>query len=176
MPPRHPSFGRFGPRLWLMTDERMGDALWQAAERLPRGAGIVFRHYATDEAVRRAMFARLGRIARRRRLVLIRAGNTRLARHETGVHNQGHGSVSRPAHTRREAWQAKRAGAAMVFVSPVFATRSHVGARPLGPLRAATIGRGLGIAVIALGGMDARRFRRLRGLGFHGWAAIDAWR
>lgn len=28
--------------------------------------------------------------------------------------------------------------------------------------------------MIALGGMDARRFRRLRGQ-FHGWAAIDAW-
>ena len=31
------------PRLWLMTDERVGDALIPAVERLPRGAGTVFR-------------------------------------------------------------------------------------------------------------------------------------
>ena len=68
-----------------------------------------------------------------------------------------------------------RAGARLVFVSPVFATRSHPGARALGPLRAAAIARGLPVLWMALGGMDAGRFRRLSGLGFHGWAAIDAW-
>src|SRR5439155_26981070 len=38
---RHPL-----PRLWLMTDERQGDGLWAALERMPRGAGVVFRHYS----------------------------------------------------------------------------------------------------------------------------------
>jgi thiamine-phosphate pyrophosphorylase len=38
-----------------MTDERLGDALWTALRRLPRGAGIVFRHYATPPAERRAL-------------------------------------------------------------------------------------------------------------------------
>ena len=28
------------PRIWLMTDERMGDSLWDAVARLPDGAGI----------------------------------------------------------------------------------------------------------------------------------------
>ncbi|MDO7841421.1 thiamine phosphate synthase [Sphingomonas immobilis] len=168
---RHPI-----PTRWLMTDERMGDGLWDAVRRLPRGSGVVFRHYATDLATRRAMFARLARIARRRGLVLVRAGDARLGRQEDGVHGtRGRGLRTAPAHDSREAMNAKRAGAQMIFVSPVFATRSHAGARALGPLRAAAIGRGLGMARIALGGMDARRFRRLRGLGFDGWAAIDAW-
>ena len=57
-----------------MTDERMGDGLWAAIEALPRGAGIVFRHHATDQAGRRALFERVARIARRKRLVLVRAG------------------------------------------------------------------------------------------------------
>ena len=30
------------PRLFLMTDERMGDGLWDALARLPKGAGVVF--------------------------------------------------------------------------------------------------------------------------------------
>nr|WP_231708247.1 thiamine phosphate synthase [Sphingomonas populi] len=175
-----------------MTDERLGDGLWEAVARLPRGGGIVFRHYATPLPERRALFARLARIARRRGLVLLRAGGVRLARHESGVHNgraqnlatrsaqnlatrSAQNLATRSAHNRREAVAARRAGAAAIFVSPVFTTRSHPGAPTLGPLRAAAIGRGLGVPVIALGGMDARRFKRLRALGFHGWAAIDAW-
>ena len=35
------------PRMWLMTDERLGDQLWDAIDRLPEGAaGILFRHYS----------------------------------------------------------------------------------------------------------------------------------
>ncbi len=75
------------PSLWLMTDERSGDALWRAVRRLPRGAGIVFRHYATPAAERRRLFARLLRIARVRGLVLVRAGDMPLAG-EMGVHGR----------------------------------------------------------------------------------------
>lgn len=172
MPRRHPV-----PTLWLMTDERLGDALWEAVARLPRGSGVVFRHYATPLAERRALFARLATLARRRGLVLLRAGNARLAWREDGVHNglAPHGLSTRSAHCRTDAVAACRAGADAVLVSPVFPTRSHPNARALGPARAAAIGRGLPIAAIALGGMNGVRFRRLRGLGFHGWAAIDAW-
>ena len=63
---------------------------------------------------------------------------------------------------------------AHLFVSPVHPTRSHPGAPALGPARAAAIGRGLGLSLIALGGMTPRRFRAMRALGFHGWAGIDA--
>jgi thiamine-phosphate pyrophosphorylase len=162
-----------------MTDERMGDGLWAAIDALPRGAGIVFRHHATDRTARRALFERVARIARRKGLVLLRAGATHLGRGESGAHGNFRrfhpGLHSRPAHSRPEAIAAKRAGADIVFISPVYPTRSHPGARAVGPLRAAALSRGLGMKAIALGGMDGRRFARLRGLGFHGWAAIDAW-
>ena len=74
----------------------------------------------------------------------------------------------------REAVAGARAGARLLFVSPVHSTRSHPDARALGSARAAAIGRGLGPGLIALGGMTAKRFRAARTLGFHGWAAIDA--
>lgn len=158
-----------------MTDERQGDALWAALERLPRGAGVVFRHHATPLAVRRRLFATVLRIARRRGLVLVRAGAQPM-RGEMGVHRgRGRGLLTWPAHDRREAIAGVRARAAVLFVSPLFATRSHPGAPGLGPLRAALVARGLERTVIALGGMDARRLRRIRGLGFDGYAAIDAW-
>jgi thiamine-phosphate pyrophosphorylase len=37
------------------------------------------------------------------------------------------------------------------------------------------LARGLGVPVIALGGMDARRAASLGPFGIYGWAAIDAW-
>jgi thiamine-phosphate pyrophosphorylase len=160
-----------------MTDERF-DArwpdgrLWTALARLPRGAGVVFRHHATPLPERRALFARVARVCRARGLTLVVAG----APVGRGWPTHGRqGSLTWPAHDRRQAVAAVRAGALAVFVSPIFATRSHPGARALGPVRAAGVARGLPVARIALGGMTARRFRQLRALGFHGWAAIDAW-
>ena len=156
-----------------MTDERLG-ALAPVLRRLPPGAGVVFRHHATPPAERRVLLRQAERIARARRLVLVAAGRgTR-----DGVHGAGHGPGLRTwaSHNRRQAIAGRRAGAVLLFVSPVFATRSHPGAAPLGPARAAHLGRRLDAGVIALGGMTARRWRRIRHLGFDGWAAIDAWK
>ncbi|MCD2323544.1 thiamine phosphate synthase [Sphingomonas sp. IC-56] len=161
-----------------MTDERMGERLWTALERLPRGSGVVFRHYRLPLAERRALFARVAKVARRRGLVLLRAGEQSLGRWEDGTHGtrrRARGWYSRAAHSRAEIVAGERAGADLLFVSPVFATRSHPGAAALGAVRFGLLVRGVGVPVIALGGMDARHAKRLRGLGVHGWAGIDAW-
>ncbi|AQR74680.1 thiamine phosphate synthase [Sphingomonas sp. LM7] len=171
MRPRHPL-----PHLWLMTDERMGDSLWHALARLPRGSGVVFRHYGLATAERRVLFAKVTKVARRRGLIVIRAGAEPLGRGEHGVHGRrGGGLRTFAAHSRREAVAAQRAGADLVFVSPVFATRSHPAARVLGRVRLGLLIRGLQVPVIALGGMDARRAAGLWPIGIHGWAGIDAW-
>jgi len=163
------------PCTWLMTDERMGEGLWPALRRLPIGSGIVFRHYATPWAERRRLFSHVARIARARRLVLVRAGPDRLGR-EDGVHGRrGRGLRTASAHSRSEAVRAVRGGAQLLFVSPVFPTRSHPDADALGRARLGLLIGGLDVPVIALGGMTARRFAGLRGLNVHGWAAIDAW-
>ena len=160
------------PRLWLMTDERQGERLWRALERLPKGSGVVFRHYCLAPPERRRLFERVRQIARRKRLLLLAAGAPLAG--ADGVHGRrGRGLRSASAHTARELRAAERAGAHLVFVSPVFATRSHPEARPLGPLRFMLLARQARMPVIALGGMDAKKARRLRGA--YGWAAIDAW-
>ncbi|SFS04941.1 thiamine phosphate synthase [Sphingomonas jatrophae] len=170
MHPRHP------PRLWLMTDERMGEALWSALLRLPKGAGVVFRHRSTPG--RRALYERVRRIARARRLVLVLAGDVRVAAawRADGVHGRDPRRTARPllrtmpVHDPVEAHRAKRADVA--FVSPVFATRSHVGAGSLGISGFARLARQVRRPV-ALGGIDSRRARLLPFA--YGWAAIDAW-
>src|SRR3546814_5784962 len=70
------------PTIWLMTDERIGEsALLAAVDRLPKGrAGVIFRHYRTAAAERRALFDRVARMARRRRLVMMLGGTAAQAR------------------------------------------------------------------------------------------------
>ena len=164
------------PRLWLMTDERLGEALWPALGRLPLGAGVVFRHYSLAEAERHRQFDRVAAIARRRTLLLLLAGPAEQAAAwgADGSHGRGRGSGLRsaPVHGLAEIRAAERDGAALLFLSPVFATRSHPDARPLGPARFNFLARRTELPVIALGGMDDVRARRLREA--YGWAGIDA--
>lgn len=151
-----------------MTDERIGVRLFPALLGLPPGSGVVFRHLATPRAARIALFRKVRAIAVARRLVLVSVGGLLGSRSHGGPR-----AFTAPAHSRREAIAG--AGAAYLFVSPVYPTRSHPGAPALGTRRAAEIARGTGAHVIALGGMDERRWRSIRGNGFGGWAAIDAW-
>lgn len=170
------------PRLWLMTDERIGEeaALLQTVARLPRGSGIVFRHYSLPAAQRQDLFDRVRRIARRRRIVLLLAGPEQLAKawkadgfHRRQTHRRSTSLCSAPVHNLREIRQAERAGADMLFLSPIFPTRSHPGARTLGQAGFAGLARQARRPVIALGGMTAKRACILLRSGAYGWAAID---
>jgi thiamine-phosphate pyrophosphorylase len=155
-----------------MTDDRQGEGLWDALARLPEGAGVVFRHYSLAEPERRALFEDVRHTARERGLVVLSAGTQFPG--ADGVHN-GHGAGIRTAsaHGLGEIRRAERRGADLIFLSPVFATRSHADAQPLGPLRFASLARRTQLPVVALGGMNETRFRSLRGA--YGWAGIDAW-
>ena len=154
-----------------MTDERMGDALWPALRRVPPGGGVVLRHLETPRPERLALFRRVRSVAVARRLVLVVAGE----RLPWTARYGGPRPMTAPAHHLREAVRGARAGARVLFVSPVFATRTHPEARALGVRQASGIARGLPVATVALGGMDARRWRGMRRTTFDGWAAIDAW-
>jgi thiamine-phosphate pyrophosphorylase len=170
------------PRLWLMTDERQGEALWRAIAKLPRGSGIVFRHYSLSSRERTELFRIVRRRARKRGLVLVFAGTAQTAASlgADGYHSRGARRArtnlirTAPAHEMSEIRAAERARVDLLFLSPVFRTRSHPGRRALGPLRFRLLARQARLPVIALGGMDARCARRLGGA-IYGWAGIDAW-
>lgn len=170
------------PRAWLMTDERMGEKLWTAIDRLPiKHSGIVLRHYSLAEDVRATLARRVADICHRRSLALAVAGDEDLALTVGAdlVHNPPEPPqrlpFSQSVHSLGEAETARVAGAAIIFVSPIFRTRSHPGTRPLGRPLAGRIAQAAGVPAIALGGMDALRFARLQRDGFYGWAGIDAW-
>ena len=173
------------PRLWLFTDDQRLPDPRASAACLPRGkAGVVLRH---DHDPARASLGRdLARICRQRRLILVVAGDVRLAAAlKAGVHLRGgvwpnsirtRGVVTSSAHAIPDLLRARRAGAGLVFLSPTFPTASHVGAPGLGPLRWAAMVRGGRPLppVAALGGVDGASVKRLPARLCHAVGAIGA--
>lgn len=145
------------PRQWLVADARLGDALWKAIARLPRGSGVLLLYRELPRRERARLVARLRRVARRQALVIA----DELASEAGRIHNL------------REL--RRSAGVPLLFVSPLFPTRSHPDWTPLPRMRAAALAWLAKVPVIALGGMDEARFERIRRLGFKGWAGTDAW-
>lgn len=170
------------PRLWLMTDERMGDRLFDAIARLPHGSGIVVRHYGLPLAERRRLFRTIQRRAAPHRHLVLRAGKQRLGRHEDGSHQDPRGRAgggaalrSMAVHNMAELALARRLRVDMILISPVFATQSHGGVSAMPRTRLRALLRHQFCPVMALGGMNARRAATLARMGVDGWAAIDAW-
>jgi thiamine-phosphate pyrophosphorylase len=155
-----------------MTDERLGDGLLDAVARLPEGAGIVFRHYSLADSARHALFDRV-RAAHSGLLLLAGPQALAAAWGADGSHGQHAGATSASAHDLTQIRAAEAAGAALVFLSPVFPTRSHPGAPALGPQGFAALAAQTHLPVVALGGMNAARAATLSGA--YGWAGIDAW-
>lgn len=167
------------PRILLLSDARNDAALARALGRLPRGSGLVFRHYHLAPAARRARFGALRRFCRRHGHAILLSGAAAQARAwgadgayaaPARLGRRTGGLRLATAHDLAELGDAARAGADAVLLSPVFATRSHPGAPVLGPVRFHLLAALSGVPVIALGGMNRRRARRLHS---HGWAAID---
>ncbi len=175
------------PALWLVTDAlRLPDPV-AAAARLPRGAGVLFRHY--DHPARAALAGRLAVLCRHRGLVLLVAGDARLAmqvraaglhlpearmKETTGEAARGCGLITAAAHSRAALARAAALGLDAVFLSPVFATRSHPGRAGLGAAGFARLARGARLPVYALGGITPANAHELTGSGAAGVAAIGA--
>jgi thiamine-phosphate pyrophosphorylase len=160
------------PRLWLFTDDRRLPNPVSSVAALPRGrAGVVLRH--DHDPAKRELGRRLKRICRERRLMLVVAGDSRLAAAlQAGIHLRGGHwpDAVRPsriltssAHTVADLRRAQRAGVALVFLSPAFPTASHAGASALGPLRWSRLARhaGANMCIGALGGIDGNSIMRL---------------
>jgi thiamine-phosphate pyrophosphorylase len=167
------------PLLWLVSDARNDAVIERVLARLPRGSGLVFRHYHLPPAERRARFDTLARVARRFGHLVVLSGGTKQAR-RWGA-DGAYGSPERLArgprvmrlitvHSLRELAKAHRARADAVLLSPVFPTASHPGGRVLGLLRFRLRSAHARVPVIALGGMTAHLARTN---GIARWAAID---
>jgi len=174
------------PPVVLVTDEtRLPDPA-AAIARLPRGSGVIFRHYR--HAKRAEMARALAALCRRRGLVFIVAGDARLALavRAQGLHLRERELgfmilpaarrllITAAAHSRRALVAAGRRGADAALLGPVFATESHPGSPVLGPLRFALLAHKSPVPALALGGVTGANARRLLATGAAGLAALGA--
>lgn len=174
------------PSLVLMTDdERLPDPL-AAARALPRGSMVVVR--TRDRAKLEAFSGAMLRVARTARLAVVIASDPELASHlgadgfhlpETAVGESAYWRARLPsllittsAHSLRALLRAQSMPVDTVFLSPVFATRSHPERAALNPARANLVAKQMRKPVYALGGIDACNAILLHE--FAGVAAIGA--
>jgi thiamine-phosphate pyrophosphorylase len=139
-------------RQWLII---AGEEAVTAARRLSRGSGILLLGPLPSGEMRR-----LRQVARQRGLAIATEQRRATAR----------------VHDGRELRTALLAGTEMILLSPLYPTRSHPERKPLPRMRAAALARLAGRKLIALGGMNAGRYRKVAPLGFTGWAGISAFR
>lgn len=166
------------PKIWLMTDPRFGDKLLRSVQKLPLGSGVILRHYGDPQ--RDEIAAHIAKICRRRGLMLVIAGNSAL-RCNGHYYGRPINAVLRPrrmsaellmigVHDIYEMNRARPLQPDLLLLSPIFATNSHKGARPMGALRFRQLAACSTIVILALGGMNRPRAKMLG----HGYAAIDA--
>ena len=177
MPHRQPNKKRRLPKVWLMTDPRLGDALLALIRKLPFGSGVVFRHYQLETGERLMLFQQIQRICRQRGHILVLAGSSDWG--ADGVHGRSRIRLTQiltmPVHSVREIRNAQKLDADLLFLSPVFTTTSHLGARALGMMQFSRLAKLAGPKnVIALGGMTRNKAQTITNRIAYGWAGIDA--
>lgn len=167
------------PDLWLLSDARNDHVIGRSLRSFTNPLGFVFRHYHLPPVERYSRFRALQRIARAEGHLVILSDSALTAREwgADGIYGAPLSLYPRrrdlihiaTAHTMREIAQANRIGADGLMLSPVFPTRSHPGGKVLGPQRFLHLARHSQVPVIALGGMNEDRARRLR---WARWAGI----
>jgi thiamine-phosphate pyrophosphorylase len=178
------------PHLLFFTDPDRTPDPEAIALTLPRGAAVVFRAFGAPDALERGL--RLKAITRRRGLKLLVGADDAMAQAigADGVHLPerlaGHARrlksshpdwiVTAAAHSTIAARRGLAAGADAVVVSVAFASNSPSARAALGPIRLALLVRAAKGPVYALGGINNKTARRLRGAGLVGLAAVEGFR
>ncbi len=159
--------------------------LFAVLRALPPGlCGVVFRHDSVPDRV--ALGKKLAKFCRARRIALVVAGDARLAaKLRAGLHLRGgrrsgwlapqrRQLLTSSVHSGSELVRARRAGAKILFCSPVFPTASHQNAPVLGAFGFCALARMAGPEKpYALGGIAGRSVLVL-GKTCAGAGAIDA--
>lgn len=163
------------PPALFLTDPARTPEPETIATRLPRGFGVVYRHFGAPD--RQSVALRLAGICRARGLVLLIAADPALALQvdADGVHwpFRLRGEARRwrsrfrlqtlSAHSGRELRAAARFPVDAVLLSTVFASRSPSAGSALGALRFAKLAAGSVKPVYALGGVTAETAGRIAG-------------
>ncbi len=173
------------PNLIFMTDcERVRNPA-DACSNLPAGSIVICRDYHHTDRV--GLAEELRAVTRERNQFFMVAKDYELA-HRVGADGfhmpehqlktppnlAGFSLVSAACHTRRSLKVAERLALDFAMVSPVFATKSHPGAKTLGVHRLKRMLDGVKVPVAALGGVNMQTAGALMDIPLIGIAAISA--
>ena len=179
------------PIVWVVSDAKRMANPEKLVSSLPRGTGVILRHYGVPK--RAGLAQRLARLCRKRGLTFLVGGDWQLAArvNADGVHLGDEaaraglacggrlwrrGKVSRlltvSAHSARGLQRGKDLRASAALMGPVFKTASHPGRAALGALRLAAMIRAARLPVLALGGITTANIKMLHASGCAGIAGI----
>lgn len=147
------------PRQWLIVTDPSSVSAATVA-KLPMGGGLLVVGAGATARDREKFMRRIRHLARSRDLVAVHERDGQALR----VHNL---PELRAALLRRTP---------LILLSPIYPTNSHPDWPALPRMRAAALSRLSRRRLVALGGMNERRFARVRALGFQAWAGISAFR
>lgn len=176
------------PSLLFFTDPARVADPEAVAQRLPRGAGVVFRAFGAADAMDQGL--RLRAIADARGLVLLVGADIALAEAigADGVHlperlrdaaaalraDKPNGLITLAAHDEGAVRAGSTADIDALVVSPVFASNSPSAGTPLGVAGLKALIAATDKPVYALGGIRAESVKSLEGMEIVGVAAVEA--
>ena len=176
------------PSLLFMTDPARTPDPVSVARHLPRGSGVILRHY--EEPGRATMARKLANMCKRRGLLFLVGGDIGLARQvgADGVHlpealvgqarcirlRHWEWLITGAAHGSRGLLSAAKSGVDAAILAPVFRTDSHPGQPCLGPMRFRALLQSTPIPVYGLGGITVQSIKRMEGAKVAGVAIIGA--
>lgn len=176
------------PSLLFFTDPARVADPEAVAERLPQGAGVIFRAFGADDARERGL--RLRAIADARGLLLLVGADIELAEAvgADGVHlperlremapalrtGKPDGLITLAAHDRDAVLAGSTSDIDAMVVSPVFASNSPSAQAPLGVSGLRSLVSATDTPLYALGGIRAGTVEDLEDSGIVGIAAVEA--
>jgi thiamine-phosphate pyrophosphorylase len=173
--------------LLVFTDPKRGPGPLALAKRLPKGAGLVYRHFGAKD--RQQTARQLREICDLRQAKLLIGADPELAHlvRADGVHvperdarnlaailrTFGFSLISAAAHSSKAAKQAISDGADLVVLSCVFASQSPSAKAPMGSQKFAAACQDIAGPVFGLGGIGLDNVHQLHGAGA-GVAVVSA--
>lgn len=143
------------PTRWLIFTDRNRAEVVRLARKCPLGSGVLVLVPLSKGDARR-----LRQVAIARRLLVLKERP----------------GIAWRVHNLDELRAALSAKTQLILLSPLFPTPTHPDWPALPRMRAAALARLARRRLIALGGMDERRYRKVARLGFNGWAGVSAFK
>lgn len=175
----------------FFTDRKRCANLSLAITKLPKNSAVIFREYDLESDEREILAREIIAICRKENHKILIGKNLALARklRADGIHfsdrdklplqiqsHQNHPRefiFSFACHNFLSVIKSQSLKPNIIFISPIFKTKSHPNIAPIGLMQLSKITRHSKIPIFALGGVNKKNFYTLKKLGTQGFGAIE---